>query len=147
MSRSVTHFVTTRARADRCPRCGRLRLTGLSEGLPFRVDPAPLTVRAELTARMAGRWSYWLTAGTVAYRTPEKIAADAIRGRPIVFADHDCSAPPGVTDIDPTFLPALGRLFARMSGAPDFSDIELDAFRVLAVRLGARVIGSDVPPF
>lgn len=143
----MIHFVTTRPRAEPCPRCGRLQWIGYAEGVPYRLDPAPLTAAAELAARLTRRASYRFTAGVMASRTPENINADSLRGRPIVFATHRCAIPVTATDIDPTFLPYLARVFAKFASDGRITDIELNTFGRLHEQLGARVLDTDAAPF
>lgn len=142
----MIHFETTRPRGDRCPRCGRLRLTGLAEGIPYRVEPAPLNARAELLARVGGRVSYAICGGMLVWRTPERIRGD-FRGRPIVFADHRCAQPAEAADIDTRFLPAVAGFLAKLGDAGRFTDVEIDALTMLACQLGARVVATDTPPY
>jgi len=52
------HLVTTPARRGHCPDCGRQVLAGIAEGLTAAVDPTPLDLHDELTARLAGRMTY-----------------------------------------------------------------------------------------
>lgn len=142
----MIHFETTRPRGDRCPRCGRLRLTGLAEGIPYRIEPAPLNAHAELAARVSGRVSYAICGGMLVWRTPERIRGD-IHGRPIVFADHRCETPAEAADIDPRFLPAVAEYLAKLADHGRWTDVEIDTFTVLACQLGARVMASDTPPY
>lgn len=141
----MIHFETTRPRGDRCPRCDRLRLTGLAEGVPFRVEPAPLNARAELLARVGGRTTYAIFGGMLAWRSAERIRGD-FRGRPIVFADHCCEKPAEAADIDPRFLPAVADFLARLANRSQWTETEIDALTLLACQLGARVM-TDEPPF
>lgn len=143
----MIHFVTTRPRADRCPRCRRLHLVGIAEGLPYRVDPAPLTALAEIVARVGGRETWWMHGNGLAWRNVEKIKADRIRGRPIVFADHRCARPVAAGDIDPTYLPFMGRWLAALTTGAEWSDAEMTTLALVARHLGARVIDGNTPPY
>lgn len=145
----MTILATTRPLAAPCPRCHRLQLTGLEEGLPYRVEPAPLHAQAELAARLAGRRTYALIAGRLAYRNPERIRGDAHRGRPPVFADHRCEHPTQPGDVDPTHLDAVHRLLATVAPRPgEDPAVEADALDLFATELGARaLVVLDRPPF
>ena len=83
------HLVTTPAVAGTCPRCRCVILTGLAEGLRARVDPTALDPTAEVTALLAGRWTYTLTAGGLVHRDAGRIAGGTLTGP--VLADHTCA--------------------------------------------------------
>jgi hypothetical protein len=146
----MIHFISTRPTCRPCANCHRLLLTGIDEGLPYRVDPAPLTALGELSARLTGRRSYALVASWLAHRTAGRIRMDGSRGRPIVFADHRCRTPPAARDLDAQHAPAIGRLIAALT-APDTDDTaDENALFLLATDLGGRVIGltdNQTPPF
>jgi hypothetical protein len=144
------HLITTRPVARRCPRCRRLHLTGLAEGLPYRVDPTPLTAHAELAARLAGRASYQLVASTLVYRNQWHIAHDLTRGRPPVFADHHCHTPVKATDIDPTYLTVVNQFIDYCTPKPGITpDLDTEnALFLITRRLNGRVIAlTGDPPF
>ncbi len=148
----MQHFITTPPMCAPCPRCGRLELTGHAEGLSYRADPVPLTAHAELAARIAGRRTYALIAGQLAYRNPSRIAGDH-RGRPPVFADHRCQQPPAPGHIDTAHLTATTRLITKASPTPDrpppVDDIEFDALALFTRELGATAIDrtAEKAPF
>ena len=148
----MIHFVSDAPRCRPCPRCQRLILTGLGEGIPYRVDPTPLTAHAELRARLAGRESWYVVAGQLAARTASRIAGvKPWQQRPIVFADHACAVVCAPGDVDPSFLPVIARLLATGSadrtGWNPWEDSETHSVTLLNYHLGARVITDDRPPF
>lgn len=69
----MSHLVSTAATEDTCHRCRRPVLVALAEGLPTKVDPAPLDHAGEIAALIQGRWTYTLT------RTRDLIHRDADR--------------------------------------------------------------------
>lgn len=149
-------LITSTPHHDPCPRCGRLVLTGHAEGLTYKVDPAPVTVHAELAARQAGRTSYALIADTLAARTPSRIRGDTTRsrGRPPVLISHHCEAPPEPAGVDVAYVAAVTGYLdrARRREARDLatpvSDTEFDALALFGCELGASLIDpSDPPPF
>lgn len=90
--------LSDRARTQRCPRCHQpviRALVGNPCGIDVRADPQAIDLEQELTARLAGRLTYCLTASTWAtprliHRSPEHISAG--RCRHLVVADHHCPA-------------------------------------------------------
>lgn len=85
------HLVTTRAKVGTCPDCRRIVLAGVAEGLMVRLDPQPLNAHGELAARLAGRWTFDLSAtGEIWYRCRFTITVRRHR----VLADHECALPP-----------------------------------------------------
>ncbi|MFB9432782.1 hypothetical protein [Streptoalloteichus tenebrarius] len=141
-------FATTRPTPTPCPRCGRLHLTGLDEGVPYRVDPAPITLSAELHARLAGRRTYALIAGRLALRTPSRIRGDH-RGRPPVLPAHQCAHPVTPDQVEVDQVVAVARLLAPKRTAPapvPTSGLEAVALDLLSEHLGARVMSIDPPP-
>lgn len=143
----MVHFVTTSPTSERCGRCGRLRLAGLGDGIPYRVEPVPLNVHGELRVRLAGRRSFRLVAGRLCWRSPESITADNRPGRhrPIVFGDHACAQPATAADVDPTFLPVVARLLAANPTGTRWSESETAVIHLLGEHLDARVL--ETPPF
>jgi hypothetical protein len=146
------HLVSTRATAETCGRCRRLMLAGLDEGLPYRIDPAPLTALAELAALTARVRTYGLSpGGWVHYRNAGRIGADARHGRPAVYAEHHCARCLGPADIDPPHVPATAALIERATPAPALAPIsvDMDALFLVSRDLGGRVIGltGNIPPF
>ncbi|HEX5119820.1 MAG TPA: hypothetical protein VFW65_31935 [Pseudonocardiaceae bacterium] len=145
----MIHFQTNRPRADRCPRCGRLRLFGLAEGWPYKVDPVPITLRAELAARIQGRQTWWLSAGRLVWRSPERIEGGHNQPRPAVLASHDCDVSIVPADVDAAHVSTVVRVLAQGSDGSEITESEVDTFMLLARQLGARVLtySPDEPPF
>jgi hypothetical protein len=123
-------------------------LDGIADGLPYRVDPVPLTAVAELRALLAGRLAWKLIGASLTWRTPESIRADTRRGRPIVFADHRCDTAPEPADVDPTYLPVIRRLLSAAPIDTRWSESETTVLVLLGQHLGARVVAeSNKPPY
>lgn len=145
---AVRHLVTSSPTVEQCPRCSRLRLVGLADGVPYRVEPVPLHAHAELRALVDGRCTWTVIAGRLAWRSPERIRGDARRGRPVVFADHRCGQLADPADVDPAHVSAVAGLLCSLADNSGFSSPEIAAFTALANQLGARVVAdSDEPPF
>lgn len=148
----MQHLKTTSPTCTPCPRCGRLELTGHDEGIAYRADPAPLTLHAELAARQAGRHTWNLIAGQLAYRNPTRIAGDA-RGRPPVLAQHRCEHPPTADDIDHVHVAVVAQLVARATREDDepspVTDGEFDLLCLLGRELDATIIDrtNEKAPF
>jgi hypothetical protein len=69
-------------------------LDGLDQGLPYRVEALPLNIIGELVAHFSGRSSYRRVASVFMVRREQwNIMTDAVKGRPLVLADHSCVAP------------------------------------------------------
>jgi hypothetical protein len=62
-------------------------LAGIDEGLPYSIDPLPLTTEGELIAALQGRWTYAWYMGHATYRSEGRITR---RPRPAVLAKHQC---------------------------------------------------------
>lgn len=144
------HFVSTRPACRACRYCGRLELVGLDEGLPYRAEPAPLTLLAELRVRLTGRRSYVVINGELAYRNATRIAGDS-RGRPPVLAEHNCAHPATATDIDttPEHLHVIRQLI-RVKSDPLWGKVCTDtesALFTVTGQLNGRVVAFDPPPF
>lgn len=114
----MTIFITSKPKPEPCLRCGRLQLVGLDEGLAYRVEPVPLHAHAELAARIAGRSTYAVIAGRLAYRDQDRITGDRHRGRPPVFATHSCARPTPPVDVDAPHIAAVTRLLAALVRKP-----------------------------
>lgn len=159
------HLVSRRPRCRPCPRCGRLTLWGLDEGVPFRVEPLPLTINAEIKAILAGLVTYGLCAGYVTFRDDQRIRIDTKWGRPPVVATHRCERHIVASDIEPSAVVATANLLKRASlekaANPDREEIEDEEiepqFTILDF-LNGRVIAEgphgqiglnllDPPPF
>lgn len=82
------HLVNTPATPTVCPRCQRLILAAIAEGIPARVDVTALDQGAEITALLEGRWTYTFTAGELVHRDATRIAGRHLRGP--VLAEHRC---------------------------------------------------------
>lgn len=87
---------STRARLTACPRCRAAVIRALDShiaGLDVRLDPVPLNIHAELTARISGRLTYdLLQAGfghEIAYRDEMRIR----KHEHPVLAEHRCPGP------------------------------------------------------
>jgi hypothetical protein len=94
----VSHFASTPAAEATCPRCHRPILTALDEGLRARVDPTPVTAAEEITALLAGRWTYTLLAsGHLVHRDSHRITAGTLHGP--THAEHRCPPRPRQTSI------------------------------------------------
>lgn len=91
MTQRDVHLVSTTVQPATCPRCRRQILVALDEGLPARVDPAPITPAEEIAALLTGRWTYTRT------RQGDLIHRDAgrIRGHPPgdIHIEHRCEKP------------------------------------------------------
>lgn len=150
--RPPVHFVTTVPRCRPCGTCRRLTLTGLSEGCPYRVDPVPLTMHAELRAMLHGRATWKLVAGKPVVRTGLTIGArKPWQPWPLVLADHVCHQAPEPSDVDTTFLPVITRLIAvtraKTPESGDGIDYESESVALVCAALGGRVIATENPPF
>lgn len=146
------HFIDRRPRSESCPRCGRLQLNGVDEGLPYRVSPMPLTLEAELAAHLNGRRSYAIRGDYVTYRDAMRMRGD-VRGRPTVIATHDCFAviKPEHFDPRPSATTEITRILALASRAtetqPVISAQESDALFAVSETLGGLIISQEPAPF
>lgn len=86
---------------------------GIDEGVPFRVEPLPLTVDAEIKALISGRVTYGVHAGYVCFRDQGRMALDRKWGRPPVVATHRCDVVIVSSDIDGRSVGAITRLIDR----------------------------------
>jgi hypothetical protein len=114
----VTIFITSRPKPEQCQRCGRLQLIGLDEGVAYRVEPVPLHAHAELAARLAGRNTYAVIAGQLAYRDQDRITGDRRHGRPPVVATHSCVRPTPPGDVDTSHIATVTALLAALVRKP-----------------------------
>lgn len=90
------HMVSTEATPALCPRCHRLTLTAVSEGLSVRVDTTAMDADTEITTLLTGRVTYTFTAAReLVQRTPQRITGSTLRGP--VLPDHSCNQPEPVT--------------------------------------------------
>jgi hypothetical protein len=145
------HFVTTWPRKNTCPKCQRTVLDGIAEGFPYRVDPIPLDLTAEITAELAGRRTYWTTAGHIVCRTFDNITVETPDTRPPVFATHHC-APPDPHHIAINHIPVTQQLITDkyLEKATPEQDTDQQALITIADVLAGRVTESpddQDPPF
>lgn len=86
--RLAEHLISTPAKPARCQDCGAAILRGYEGGMPARVDPAPVNALGEILALVAGRWTYAMRGGVLAYREDWHLRAGfPERG---VFVAHGC---------------------------------------------------------
>jgi hypothetical protein len=123
----VTIFITSRPKPEPCPRCGRLQLIGLDEGLAYRVEPVPLHAHAELAARLDGRSTYGVIAGRLAYRDQDRITGDRRRGRPPVVATHSCVRPTPPAEVDAAHITTVTKWLASLGCKPAAVAVQSDA--------------------
>ena len=70
----VEFLISTRAKITPCRVCGQDLLIGWDRGLQARVDATPVDAAGELTALLAGTWSYAHTRdGYLIHRDADKI--------------------------------------------------------------------------
>lgn len=82
------HLITTQARAVACPRCRRVVLAGIAEGLNAIVDLTPIKPGAdEMATLLANRRTYTFLAGELVYRDPPRIRGQS---RGLILAEHKC---------------------------------------------------------
>jgi hypothetical protein len=86
------HFETTPAFVHTCGQCRATVLYGLAEGIPARVDPAPIAPAAEAWVLAAGRWTYTLRRTGLIHRDDDR-RRDPGLASPIL-ATHACSRRP-----------------------------------------------------
>jgi hypothetical protein len=89
----MSHFTSTRATPNHCPRCQAPTLTALDEGIPATVNPTPLPDRqAEITALLQGLHTYTLTSNAqLIHRDTTRITANTLHGT--IHAQHKCAGP------------------------------------------------------
>lgn len=107
------NLISRRPRCRPCPKCGRLNLLGIDEGVPFRVEPLPLTVQGEIRALLNGQITYGIHAGYVCFRDQGRMTLDAKWGRPPVCATHKCDFVITSKDIEPGAVGAIVKLIDR----------------------------------
>lgn len=132
-------LVTQGPKAVFCRRCGRIVLDGLDDGVPYRLDPLPVTIAAERVARTARRYSFSVIDGSPRLRDLHRVRMD-LNTRPVLL-EHSCE-PLDATTVDARFIQSIKGVTA---GAVP-SDAEHDALLLLRSVLGARVY-ADAPPF
>jgi hypothetical protein len=82
------HLETTAPLVHTCRRCDRPVIYGLAEGIPARVDPAPLAgPLAEALAVVAGRQTYTLTRTGLVQRDAGRRSDPSLTG-PVLAAHH-----------------------------------------------------------
>lgn len=150
----VEHLISRRPRCRNCERCGRLQLLGIDEGIPYRVEPLPLTVQAEIKAIIGGRITFGAHVGYVCYRDAGRMSLDVKWGRPPVFATHKCHLPATADDIDPRGVDATTAFIAKVIAEqahrddPVETEKEVEALFSIADLLAGRVVaGAEPPPF
>lgn len=84
----MIHFVSTKAVEATCHRCRTALLTGLDQGIPARVDAAPISPAAEVGVLLEGRWTYTLRAEQLIHRDARRIASGRWIGP--IHAEHRC---------------------------------------------------------
>ncbi|GAA0632430.1 hypothetical protein GCM10010174_61870 [Kutzneria viridogrisea] len=107
----------------------------------------PLTVQAELRARLTGRGSFALLAGRLVHRDRDRIRGD-VRGRPPVFASHRCGVLPAADDVEPRHVRAVTEYLSRLHAATHAD--EDPVLWHIVTSLGGRVIGltdTQTPPY
>lgn len=147
----IRHFVTTWPRKNHCHRCGRLTLDGLDEGLPYRIDPAPLTTEGELIARFTGNNTYRLLAAHIVARTIENITTETPTTRPPVYATHQCE-PINPHHIVTEHIPNTQALITDkyLDTATPEQDTDQQALITITDVLNGKIIESpddESPPF
>lgn len=145
------YFVTTWPRRNTCPKCHRTVLDGISEGFPYRIDPIPLDLTAEIQAELGGRRTYWTTAGHITPRTFENITTETPTTRPPVYATHTCT-PPDPHHIAIQHIPITQQLITDkyLEKATPEQDTDQQALITIADVLAGRVTESpdgEMPPF
>lgn len=131
-------------------RCGRLELYGIDEGIPYRVAPLPLTVLAELKARVAGRGSFAVHGDFVTHRDAMRMRGDS-HGRPAVVATHECFAVITPEDIDESGVLEVARIVKQASKVTEdpspMSDKEESALILVSRDLHGLIIDQTPAPF
>ena len=90
------HLISRPAHPAECARCGSRVLTGMDGGLTVAANPQPLTVAAEIAARIDGRpvFDLLITAGGKTYLTDRhvnRVRAGRDNDVPVLGA-HECGA-------------------------------------------------------
>ena len=135
-------LMTTTPKVKPCIGCGRLVATGHADGLPYRIDPVPLNVKAQITvAGSAGHLWQLARDDRPAFYTAR--LARAGLDAP-VFASHTCRYVPVSSDVEPRFVAAVGK-WAAKHRVPDPVDLVDPAVKLLVVELGA--VECEPAPF
>lgn len=150
-AKQFEHLVTTWPRRAVCSYCGRLVLEGLDLGVPYRVDAIPLTLTAEVKARLIGRRTYGIVSRHVFLRGMVDITAAAGTDGPPVVTDHTC-APVDVGDIAQEHVAELIAMTRDryLEPATSVQQAEQDGALLLHAAVGVRVFDSpddEEPPF
>ena len=91
----MTNFLaTTPVSGAVCRRCRTLTLTGHAEGLRATVDLTPLSPAGELSALLAGRWTYTLMRTGLVHRDAGRIAGNGLPADAPILAEHRCGYTP-----------------------------------------------------
>lgn len=125
-------------------------LTGIDEGMPYRVDIIPLTIAGEIQARLTGRRMYALQAGYVCYRDGGRMTLDAKYGHPAVLANHRCGEPLAHL-ADTEHIGAITKLVQQITSHPPYGEVEEkeeDAIFSIGELLSGKIVhvyGGPVP--
>lgn len=89
-------LVDTPVARSECARCGGTVLQAWCCGIATVLDPLALDLIGEVTARLAGRYSFALRPSGSRFRLELRdamsINGDLTKGRPVVMAEHRCPA-------------------------------------------------------
>lgn len=139
------YFVDRKIRLDECPRCHVRQFVGVAEGLPFKVDPIPVTIKGELVARLQERWTYGVNFGIrkLFYR-------DDIRMRHIprgaVLADHKCGKEL-YDHVEIPYIRPINDLVERLKPREPEPEILENSIMTIAHVLGGKMIDDNDCPF
>jgi hypothetical protein len=116
-------------------------LAGIDEGLPYSVDPLPLTTEGELIAALQGRETYGWYMGHATYRNDSRIAR---RPRPVVLAKHQCGQGL-IAYIELSRASQMERVISllRRCNQPSEDDTEQRALITIADMLNGRVFAQS----
>lgn len=139
-------FARRRARLTKCCNCGVSLFVGIGEGIPYKIDPVPITVQGELMARMQGRLTLGMDYGYHFYYRDE--LRMRLKPRPAVVTEHKC----GLVlfdHVDIEWIPTFTRIVDELTKRPeeDESEEEMEALYTLHSELGAKVLDDAVIPF
>ena len=131
---------------QQCHKCSRMVLAGVDAGIPYAVEPLPLTVDAEMQAIRGGRRTYAIQGDYVTHRSLARIRGDLTRGRPAVLAEHDCA------DVSETgiAIDAIGEVqrLLRLKHSESMPDgKEFGLLSMLSRSLNAVIIEMKPAPF
>lgn len=145
------YLISKRVHQSKCFKCKRVVLEGLDTGIPYRLDPIPLTVYGELVALMGRRRSYRLLPGALfSVREAVQMKSEQWIGRPLVLADHLCIPAGQRVDsrvIESRHINTITQLLTGVDNADSDAVKHHDALMYLSIELGARVTEQNEPPF